>query len=93
MAGRRRVHDVIDLGIVKAGDTKRYTFWLLNDTKAEVKKLKLDIAHDEVKIISLPEEIAPNSYGILVIEWSPSITVKEGLRTPVKITGVRLYRP
>lgn len=87
------IDEVIDLGIVKAGETKRFTFWLLNDTKAEIRELKIDINHDEIKVLDVPKHIEPNSYSSFVIEWSPSITVEEGLRTPVRITAIRLYKP
>ncbi len=32
-----------------------------------------------------------NAVGELILEWSPSITLKEGLRAQIKISGIELW--
>ena len=81
----------LDLGIVLAGDSKRYEYFLANDTDAEVVDIKLAIAHDDVKILKAPSELIANEVGMVLIEWSPSITIKKGLKTEVTITGAEIY--
>ena len=82
---------VLDLEILDAGETKQYTFYVFNDTSAYLKNLVFEAEHDEVKIISFPDALPPSASGELVVEWSPSITLKEGLKVEVNITGKELW--
>lgn len=85
--------ETFELGIVSAGEIKQFEFWVLNDSKAYLSKLDFIVNHREVKIIEAPIELDPNIGAKLVLEWSPSITLKEGLSAPIRITGVELWRP
>lgn len=84
--------DKLDLGIVEAGTSKEYEYSLYNDSTAEVVELKVSIPHNEVEILSFPEKLSPQAKGILKIKWSPSITLKQGLQTVIKVSGAELYR-
>ena len=81
----------LDLGIVIAGDTKKYDFYVVNDSKAVLENLNFDISHKEVKITSAPKVLKENEVGRLSIEWSPSVTIKEGLKTLLKIQATELW--
>ena len=83
--------EVLDLGIVPAGETKKYTFFVYNELKADLKELEFKIAHKEVKILSSPVLMNAESKDDLVIEWSPSITLKEGLKAALLIDGLELW--
>lgn len=78
---------VLDLGIVEAGDSKEYTFWLYNDTTAYLREVECFVEHNEVKILEYPEELSAYAIGEIRIKWSPSVTLKEGLKAPLKITA------
>lgn len=81
----------LDLGTCLAGDKQEYTYYLYNDTNAEVKELKLSVENSEVKIISYPETLKRKETGKLVISWEPSITIKAGLKTKINLKGFELY--
>lgn len=81
----------LDFGIVEAGETEIKTFWVYNDSNAYYRKMKFNIEHEEVSILEAPEELAPQAVGELKVEWKPSITLKEGLKTSLKITGKELW--
>jgi len=82
---------VLDLGIVKAGDSKQFVFYILNNSNASLKDLIFVVEHSEVNVIEAPKELLPNENNKLIIEWNPSITLKEGLKTKLKITGNELW--
>lgn len=83
--------EILDLGIVPAGETKRFTFYVLNDSKAHLRILKFTVAHDEVKVIDAPEELTTQAKGELILEWSPSVTLKQGLKAQLRISGIELW--
>lgn len=82
----------LDLGIVEAGTSKEYNFKLYNETMAEVVDLKIEIPNKEVEILEFPEKLDPKVTGTIKIKWSPSITLKQGLKTIIKIHGAELYK-
>jgi hypothetical protein len=76
---------VLDLGILEAGQTQQYTFWVYNDTKAYLKELEFTIEHKEIKLIEAPKELESHGIGELRFSWSPAVTLREGLKAPLKI--------
>jgi len=82
----------IDLGIVEAGTTKEYTYTLFNDTIADAIEIKIEIPNPEVAITSSPKELKANTRAPLILKWSPSLTLKKGLKTVFKLTGKELYK-
>ena len=85
--------DVLDLGIVNAGETEQFIYKLVNEERAYLEKIKVKIDHPEVEVIEAPEELKPFSEGRLVLEWAASVTLKEGLKVPIFITGLAQYPP
>lgn len=83
--------DKLKLGIVSAGYSKQFTFYVYNDSRAHLRNLSFSVEHEEVKIIKNPEEMLPESKETLIIEWSPKVTLKEGLETQLKIKGEELW--
>ena len=82
----------LDLGILQAGESKQYTLYLLNDTKAEVKNLNITINHNEIEILKSPSEISAGKMEELIIAWKPSVSLKQGIKNlPVHITGSELW--
>ena len=81
----------LDLGIVEAGETKTFMFYVLNDSKANLHELKFSILHDEVKIIEAPKELSSYANDELTIEWNPSVTLKEGLKAQLRVEGKELW--
>lgn len=90
---RKEEIDVLDLGIVQAGESKRYMFYLFNDTEADVLELNFSVNSVEVKIEEAPKSLGANKVGELILEYKPSITLKAGLKATLSYTGQELYKP
>lgn len=86
-----QIVESLDLGVLEAGKTKQYVYFIYNDTPAELTKIKIEVSHKEVKIVNPIEYLKPNGIGSLVLEWSPSITLKEGLKTELNISASEIY--
>lgn len=82
---------ILDLGIVEAGETRRFTFYLLNNSDAFLKDLAFSVEHKEVEIIEAPLILDNGAVGELILEWSPSVTLKAGLKAQLRIKGMELW--
>ena len=81
----------LDFGIVNAGESKIYEFYLFNDSKAQLRNLKFNILHPEVEIMSAPMHLDRGQKDLIKVEWKPSITLKQGLKAKLSITGEELW--
>jgi len=81
----------LELGILKAGETKKFIFHIHNETKANLRNLKMFVPHNEVNIIKAPVNIGPMETQDLIVQWNPSVDIKEPLKTTLKVTGEELY--
>lgn len=81
----------LDLGIVEAGKMQDYIFYLYNPEKAEVIDIEVKIKNSEISVLAVPTKMSPESKSELKIRWSPSLTVKKGLKEEVKISAKELY--
>lgn len=81
----------LDMGIVAAGLTAEYTYYVLNDSKASLQDIKFEVSHKEVNILEAPKSLKAEHAGKLVLAWSPSVTLKEGLRTILKVKATELW--
>jgi len=82
---------LLDLGIVRAGESKRYSYYLLNDSAAYLIDLVYKVIHPEVKILKAPNAIKAKEAEEIIVEWNPAVTLKEGLKTNLEITGSELW--
>ena len=82
---------ILDLGIVLAGETKKFTFYVENNSSAHIKNLEFTVSHPEVEVMEAPEELSAFTSDKLIIKWSPSITLKEGLKAQLDIKGVEIW--
>jgi DNA-binding XRE family transcriptional regulator len=83
--------NVLDLGIVMAGESKEYDFCVYNETDATLDKLNFTVDNSEVTILSYPSILKSKEKGFLKIKYSPSITIKKGLHAILKFTGSEIY--
>ena len=79
------------MGIVPAGETEKFTFWVFNDSNASLRNLEFTVEHVEVEVSIAPKELSPQAVDELKLLWSPSVTLKEGLRAQLKVTGIELW--
>jgi len=82
---------LLDLGIVKAGELKTFTYYLLNDSIAKIIDIAILIMHNEIELVTYPKTLVANEKGEVVFNWKPSLTVKKGLKTLVTISGTELW--
>jgi len=79
--------DPILLGKVKAGEIKQFIYYVYNSSINPYEQLIIDVDHDEVTVISSPTEILEKSSVKIILEWKPSVDVRQGLKTRLKIQG------
>jgi len=80
-----------DFGIVPAGETRTYEYYVKNNKSSLLKQLTFSVAHEELKILEYPTEIQAFDVKKLVIVWSPSVTLEEGLRVELRVLGIELF--
>jgi hypothetical protein len=88
----KEVVEQLDLGIVQAGESKTFEFYVNNDSNAELKDLTYSANHREIELISAPKELKPGAREKFVLKWSPSVTLKEALKASIHIEGKEIYR-
>lgn len=81
----------LDLGTVLAGETKQYEFFVYNESPATVVDLQYSVENKEVAIVSFPVNLKPREVGSLILQWTPSVTVKSGLKTSLAIRGSEIW--
>lgn len=82
---------ILDLGILEAGESKLFNFYVKNDSEAELKNLIFSVENKEVTIVESPKILFKKEFGELKIKWNPSVTLKQGLKAELKIQGIELY--
>jgi hypothetical protein len=83
---------LFDLGIVKAGDTKQFEYFIKNDKKdCDYQNIQFACENKEISIISFPKSLKRNEIASLVVSWNPSVTLKSGLKTELKIEYWEIY--
>ena len=84
------IEEPIDLGKLKAGETKEYPFYVFNASVNPYEELEFTVDHKEVEVISAPTEMEEKSSSRFVLQWKPSVTIKKGLKTSIKIEGFQV---
>lgn len=72
--------ETLDLGKLKAGHKKQFTYYVYNDNMNEIEEIKFSTEVKDIEILQAPEELKEKSKDKIVIEWSPSISIKQGLK-------------
>ena len=62
---------LLDFGIVEAGETKDFEYWVENNSVAYIQALSFKVEHDEVKVTEAPTELPPHAKARLIFTWSP----------------------
>jgi|WetSurSiteA1Bulk_404760.scaffolds.fasta_scaffold39260_3 hypothetical protein len=83
----------LDFGIVDAGDTKEFTYYLYNDSPGDVVQLKAELSNKEVLVIKTPSDTLKSKASTpIVFSWTPPITIKKGLKSEIKLKYYELYQ-
>ena len=98
--------EILDFGNAEAGKTVTFKFYILNDLDPEAELINLEYKlkkidkktnkvteeiSEEAKITSAPKRMSPNSSDVIIIEYSPKVSILAGLRVMIETTGQRLY--
>jgi hypothetical protein len=78
----------IEFPVIDAGDTRKHTIYLQNDSKAELMDIKFEISdkEHEIKILKAPEFMKESGDGELVIEITAKVDVE------AKVSGILSYK-
>lgn len=80
----------IDLGKLKVGETKQYIYYVFNASVHPYEELEFTVDHKEVEVLSAPVDMEEKSSGKVVLQWKPSVDIKRGLKTSLKIQGFQV---
>ena len=93
----------IPMGIVDAGEVEAFEYWLVNDEKWELIRLKYALktidrktglpteeTSTESKVLIAPDEMKVNIPYSLIIEYAPSVDIETGLRVQLQTRGSSL---
>lgn len=79
------IDEFLFLGKLKAGTKKKYTFYIYNSSVNPVEELSFSVEDKEIKILEAPDELQEKSNTEIILEWSPSVDVRQGLKTRLKM--------
>jgi len=82
----------VDLGVVEAGKSKEFEYFLYNDDADEVTEITVEFKSSEIEVLVVPKTLGAKGKEVLKIKWSPSLTVKKGLKSEFKIKATELYK-
>lgn len=80
-----------DFGVLPAGTSKIYEYWIKNDKSSVLKQLTFSLAHEELKIVEAPTEIIAFDVKHLAIQWDAAISREEGLKVDLRVLGIELF--
>ena len=83
---------ILDFGIVPAGESKEYSYFLQNESNADLRSLKFMVDHPEVRIKLAPEKLDAGANAEIRLSWAPAVTLKEGLKAKLLIDGEELWK-
>ena len=88
---------IIDLGMVKIGESQTYNYILENDSVWNLKDITLSL-HDvdgkavkEIEFLDSPTVMVGNSRSSLQFKWTPGIEIKKGLKTKLQINAIEIW--
>lgn len=84
-------NNVLDLGTIKAGDSKVYTIYVYNSGWGEFYDLNFVIEHPEVTVIQAPDFINAKTIKKLELKWQSTLDVTQPQKAELQITGKGKY--
>ena len=84
--------DPIDLGKLKAGETKKYKYYIYNSSVFPYEEIKYDFNVSDVTVLKAPDELLEKRSKEFIIEWKPKVDIEKGLKTTLEIDGYRVIK-
>lgn len=88
---KEEILETFDFGIVEAGSSKEYTYYIQNETEARVVDIEISVENKEIAIQSFPKELKSKEVAKLTFKWSPSVDIKKGLKESINIKASEIY--
>ncbi len=82
-----------DLGIVDAGKSKDYEYYIVNETSNDLVDLTISTMSEELKIVQYPTQLKSHESIKIILKWTPSITIKKGLKTSLVFKASEIIKP
>lgn len=93
---------VLDLGMVKIGESKDYDFTLENEVKWDCIDIEIELTQvdedektvdlTEISKLKYPEKLKAYAKGAITFTWTPSIEIKSGLKAKFKVKCLEVWR-
>ena len=83
----------LDLGIVDAGKSQIYEYYIMNELSNDLVDLTVTTVSNEVKILKYPTQLKARGSAPITLEWSPSMTIKKGLKTTLLFRASEIVKP
>lgn len=83
----------LDLGIVDAGKSKTYNYYIVNETSNDYVDLVVSTISDELEVVQHPTQIKAHESSKVILKWTPSVTVKKGLKTNILFDFAEIVKP
>lgn len=87
---KNEIPKALDLGKVKIGDTKQFTYYLYNSSVDPHEEIELSTNREEVKVIEAPTEMAEKSSAKIVVEYKPAFSTKLKVKPTLEIKSFRV---
>jgi len=87
------VDNELDLGIVDAGKSKTYKYYIVNETSNDLVDLVVSTVSSELEIIQYPIQIKAHGSSEIILKWTPSITIKKGLKASLVFKASEIIKP
>lgn len=84
--------DPIDLGKLKAGETKKYKYYIYNSSVFPYDELKYKFDAVDVSVLEAPIKLSEKRSAEFVIQWKPKVDVEKGLKTVLEIDGYKAIK-
>jgi len=67
---------------------------LFNELKGYLQDIEAEIVpkRDDVQIVKIPYTMGPEEVAPLVLRWTPSLKLEEGLSVKLKIKGLEVFQ-
>ena len=83
----------LDLGIVDAGKSKTYEYYIVNEGNYDLVDLVVSTISNEIELVQYPTQMKAHSSAQITLKWTPSVTVKKGLKANLMFKASEIVTP
>ena len=90
---KNEIIDDFDLGIVDVGKFKTYEYYIVNEGIYDLVDLIVSSISGEIEIIHAPIQIKAHTSAKIIFKWTPSVTIKKGLKANLLFKANEIVTP